>query len=156
MGLDMYLSATKFVSGGSWRSDEDKELFSNLVKAAQAESFIEGFAPTAVINVSVGYWRKANSIHQWFVNNLAEGVDNCESRNVSREQLTELLDECKKVKAGGKEVAEDALPPQDGFFFGSTEIDESYWEDIDITIEQLERVLSNVPEDWDFEYQASW
>jgi len=90
------------------------------------------------------------------VSNLADGADNCESRHVSREQLTELLDECKKVKAGGKEVAEDALPPQEGFFFGSTDVDESYWEDIDNTIEQIERVLSNVPEDWDFEYQASW
>jgi hypothetical protein len=156
MGLDMYLNATKFVSSGSWRSDADNELFSNLVKAAQAESFIGGSVPTAVVNVSVCYWRKANAIHQWFVSNLSEGVDNCELRYVSREQLTELLDECKKVKVGGKEVAEDALPPQDGFFFGSSEIDESYWEDIDNTIEQLERVLSSVPAGWDFEYQASW
>ena len=27
--------------------------------------------------VEIGYWRKSNQIHKWFVDNIQEGVDNC-------------------------------------------------------------------------------
>lgn len=33
----------------------------------------------------VGYWRKANAIHAWFVKNVQGGVDNCQSHEVSKE-----------------------------------------------------------------------
>jgi hypothetical protein len=48
------------------------------------------------------------------------------------------------------------LPPQSGFFFGSVEVDEWYFMQIDETIAKLEKILAEVPEGWDFEYQASW
>lgn len=159
MGLDQYLSARKFVSGSEYSSEADRNAYRGIVGAVNADSFSEiynGFGESATLSLSVAYWRKANQVHQWFVLNCGDGEDNCQQMYVSREQLGELLETCKSVKAGGEKVADELLPPQSGFFFGSTDIDDWYWQDIDNTIEQLEEVLSTVPEGWDFEYQASW
>jgi len=42
----------------------------------------------------VGYWRKANAIHGWFVRELAGGVDECQPIHVSRENLVVLRQLC--------------------------------------------------------------
>jgi hypothetical protein len=49
------------------------------------------------------------------------------------------------------------LPPQEGFFFGGTDIDEWYWNDLKNTITQLERVFA-LPEidKLSFYYSSSW
>ena len=73
---------------------------------------------------------------------------------MSKEKLSELLALAKRAYS---EKDPNLLPPSDGFFFGGTQIDEWYWNDLDTTIQQLERVLSlpNLDE-LDLEYQASW
>lgn len=157
MGLDQYLYATNYLSGGKWQSEDKQSAYAKIAEALEADKFINADFPSISINVKVGYWRKANQVHQWFVDNVQSGEDNCAEYYVSREQLEELLSVCQEVKATkDKEVAEELLPTQAGFFFGSYEIDEWYWEQIDYTIEQLERVLATVPEGWDFAYQSSW
>jgi hypothetical protein len=158
VGLDQYLSARKYVSGSEYTDEQSRAQFDEIVGALKAERIVGGLAfPSATIEVSVAYWRKANQVHGWFVSNCADGEDNCQQVYVTREQLTELLNTCRQVKEGGREVALELLPPTSGFFFGSYDIDEWYWQDIDDTIEQLERVLSETPEsEWDFIYQASW
>lgn len=45
----------------------------------------------------VGYWRKANQIHNWFVENAQEGVDDCGYYPVSKETLQDLHDVCKDI-----------------------------------------------------------
>lgn len=40
----------------------------------------------------IAYWRKANHIHQWFVENVQGGEDDCQEYRVSREQLQALLE----------------------------------------------------------------
>jgi len=45
----------------------------------------------------VAYWRKANAIHGWFVNNVQNGIDDCQESIVTREQLNELLSVCHEV-----------------------------------------------------------
>lgn len=40
----------------------------------------------------VAYWRKANHIHQWFVENVQGDEDDCQEYRVSREQLQTLLE----------------------------------------------------------------
>lgn len=47
----------------------------------------------------VGYWRKENMIHKWFVDHVQDGVDDCRYHNeCTKEILEELLDTCEKVK----------------------------------------------------------
>jgi len=145
MGLDMYLTARQSTYDGF----KNQDLYNKLVQEAP-------FAlQTATLEVQVGYWRKANQIHSWFVKHVQGGVDNCEEYRVTRDQLQLLLDNCKLVLMH-KEEAKTLLPTQEGFFFGSYEYDEYYWHDIQDTIDQLEKVLTEYPETWDFKYQSSW
>jgi hypothetical protein len=101
-----------------------------------------------------GYWRKANQIHQWFVNNVQDGNDNCGSYWVGRDKLKELLELCNKVLSD-KTNAGEYLPTASGFFFGSTDYDEYYFQDIENTIEIIQSCLSD-SEANEFEYSSSW
>lgn len=151
MGLDMYLSAKKFASEKYF----NPELYSKVLDAVGADVLPRKEIPTVEVEVGVAYWRKANAIHQWFVDNCQDGNDDCRPAYVSREKLQELLDLAKQVKADPS-LASELLPTQGGFFFGSTEYDEYYMQDIDETINQLEQVLTTTASDWNFEYQSSW
>jgi hypothetical protein len=51
---------------------------------------------------------------------------------------------------------EESLEPTEGFFFGSTDKDEWYYEDLKNTVEGLSRVLETLPDDYSFSYHASW
>lgn len=155
MGLDMYLYANKYISKAEWRGEEASKQFDEIVKIMQADEFIRKDLPSGSVNFQVAYWRKANQIHKWFVDNVQDGDDDCREYSVDREQLQKLLDTCHKVKADAS-LADEYLPPSQGFFFGSNEIDEWYWQDIDGTIEMLTDTLTHTPEDYGFTYQSSW
>ena len=102
----------------------------------------------------VGYWRKANAVHQWFVDNCQNGEDDCRQAYVSREALTTLRDLCQQV-LNDHSLAEELLPTQAGFFFGSTEYDEYYFGDLADTIRIIDDALS-CGDEWTFAYQSSW
>lgn len=150
MGLDMYLRASKYTS-----PNFSPELYSAVLDNVNADVVPRKDIPSIEVEVGVAYWRKANAIHQWFVDNCQDGNDDCRPAYVSREKLQQLLDLAKQVKADPS-LASELLPTASGFFFGSTEYDEWYMQDIDLTIEQLEQVLTTTNEDWSFEYQSSW
>lgn len=155
MGLDMYLSAETYLPDSDVFGVDRKVKFGKVTEVMGAAPFIGGNFPSATVSVSVAYWRKANAIHRWFVENVQNGEDNCARYYVSREKLAELLGLCREVK-DNPEKGSDVLPSQEGFFFGSTNYDEWYMQDIDGTIEQIENVLKNTPDDWDIYYQSSW
>jgi len=145
MGLDMYLNAKRFL----WHSEE--ELSNKLT-----ENFPElGNARIKEVTAEAMYWRKSNAIHKWFVDNVQNGVDDCGNYDVSREQLMELLSVIETV-LDDRKLAGEMLPPQAGFFFGSTELDKWYWEDLESTKERLEKLLAHEMPGWWFEYHSSW
>ena len=118
----------------------------------------------------IGYWRKANHIHNWFVENVQNGEDDCGYYEVTKDQLEQLLDICIQVRDASRlvkdeytkriqnpTVAQTLLPTCSGFFFGGTEYDEWYLKDIRETIKVLRKVLRTT----DFEkeivvYVSSW
>lgn len=103
------------------------------------------------------YWRKANAVHKWFVDNVQNGEDECRPHYVEREQLEELIDDCMLVIAAqDQELSEQVVPTASGFFFGSTEYNDIYYDDLKQTIEMLEKVLEKYSEDYQFIYQSSW
>lgn len=53
-------------------------------------------------------------------------------------------------------VAQEVLPTQGGFFFGSTSYDEYYVQDLRDTVAQLDKVLATFDGDWNFQYHSSW
>lgn len=89
MGLDMYLYEDEYVSEYS-----NKERYAAVCEAlGRTDESIS-------ISYTVGYWRKANQIHQWFVQNVQDGVDECQKSYVSKDKLKELYDACKQVVDG--------------------------------------------------------
>ena len=86
------------------------------------------------------YWRKTNSVHKWFVDNVQNGNDDCGTYEVDWEQLDELRKTCHKVLEN-HDLADELLPPTSGFFFGSDEIDEWYWIDVKRTADELDMIL---------------
>ncbi len=104
--------------------------------------------------VEVGYWRKANAIHKWFVDNVQDGVDECQESPVTMDQLDVLLDTVNAV-LDDNDKAGDLLPPESGFFFGITDIDEYYLEDL-VTTKEILTELADRGDDWEYSYQSSW
>jgi hypothetical protein len=89
MGLDMYLHREVFVSG----EDNVRDVLDETpYRGPVSPSF-----PTANIRFTVAYWRKANAIHKWFVDNVQGGVDECQTVTVTQDQLRDLLRTCQQV-----------------------------------------------------------
>lgn len=154
MGLDMYLKARKYIS--TW-GNEDKELHAKLSELTKAIG--KGFDFDEVGFTAI-YWRKANAIHKWFVDNVQNGVDDCGEYPVDEEQLKALLNTVTRV-LDDPSLAEELLPPQAGFFFGSTELDNWYRQDLQNTKDKLTALLGKFSEgeigwDWSFYYRSSW
>jgi hypothetical protein len=149
----MYLEARKFVSSYS-----DGAEYQELITSAGFRTGDLPHSTYATVSIEAMYWRKVNHIHDWFVRNVQNGEDDCRSYYVSREQLKELLETCEKVlEARDEEVSRDLLPTATGFFFGSAEFDEYYYEALEETAEGLTKILKNPAFDkMEFNYNASW
>ena len=88
--------------------------------------------------------------------NLVDGtVNNGYSYDANTDDFIPLTAKGKVVD--DPELCARLLPTKDGFFFGGTDYDEWYMDDIEYTIQMLEKVLGEI--DWDNEmvwYEASW
>jgi len=143
MGLDMYLNVSERISSHDFNrvdnqvSYTDNPRYSNVIEAAGIK-VKDNTASSVSVEWTAIYWRKANQIHNWFVTYLADGVDECQRISVGRGDLVILHDR----------------------FFGSIDIDEWYWSDIEETHKQLTELLDEITEEnkWNYEieYQASW
>lgn len=240
MGLDMYIYRKQYVSD-NW----------DVKKKAYEEGKPEPKLERNIKETEVLYLRKANQIHEYFVDRFGGGEDNCKPINIELEDILELKRTCEKIlkesklkkgfledgysfdnryvgetyplakrddkklvfvecgkkpatelkkgdliyrnetsagrvesievdgelvhihytsirvaeKIDNPELAQDLLPTQSGFFFGSTSYDEWYLEDLrsyveqaeDIEREHKELVAGGVKEyDIDYYYEASW
>lgn len=97
MGLDMYLRAERYISGWEHANWEERERFASIIAATGVEADPE--SPSLTVRVTVGYWRKANAIHRWFVEKVQNGQDDCGDYGVTREQLVELRETCERALA---------------------------------------------------------
>jgi hypothetical protein len=141
MGLDMYLTASKYFY------DEDAPEPTAIAEMMKTKRRVKSVSFEAM------YWRKANWIHGWFVENVQRGEDDCKSYELDREKLEKLVATC-RIALERKDP--DLLPPVGGFFFGGTEEDDWYWESIQKTADELTKVLEDFPNPYYFSYQSSW
>jgi hypothetical protein len=145
MGLDMYLMKHIWI-GGEY---EHRNVTGSVDINADGKRLQMDAKEISEIVCRVGYWRKANQIHKWFVDNVQTGADDCKSYYVSAEQLQKLKTLCQKA-LDTKDAS--ILPPQDGFFFGGTEFNGWYWGNLRATI----AIIEKLPEDGYYYYQSSW
>lgn len=179
MGLDMYLSKKTYVRIWDWEGTKQKNVIQcperPLVRADRVNYVIE----------EIMYWRKANAIHHWFVENVQHGVDDCGEYPVSWEQLKMLCAQCASVLAvahttpgklheatiySGGTVTENwvdgdvitnpaavaaILPTQEGFFFGGTDYNEWYLDSIRETYDVLSKELTEETNEFAQYYYSS-
>lgn len=157
MGLDMYFTARRYLA--EW-NEEDKELKTAVDKLS---SGIASEWEAKEVTYNVAYWRKANAIHVWFVKNIQNNVDDCGDYYVDPASIIKLYDTvCEVLKDHSK--AADLLPPVSGFFFGSVDIDEWYYQDLEYTKKVLEPIVNRLYNEdtkrdiyqYDFYYHSSW
>lgn len=189
MGLDMYLErihrdAVGYMDVELDELDNNSELYKKLKPYIIDRGIYVNWLS---LFEEVGYWRKANQIHNWFVENVQDGIDNCGRYEVGKEKLETLLSICEEVLTNAvmvqdkivngqryvngqwediledgmvvinPEICEELLPTTSGFFFGSTNYDEFYIEDIKDTVSILREVLEETNfDEYKIYYTSSW
>lgn len=135
MGLDMYLYRRSYVHSGDYYIPDHKE----ELKMTRGGKEVDTSKVRYIIE-EVGYWRKANHIHKWFVDNVQSGKDDCGEYYVKEDQLANLLETCKEVLED-RNKAPELLPTTSGVFFGGVNYDEHYYGDLQNTINIIESLF---------------
>lgn len=140
MGLDMYLSKCPKVNKIEDLKTIQEFLNSTPNKLEAVETTIKDqglWGITLNYNshfismlIEVGYWRKFNALHNWFVQNIQSGEDDCDYYLLSEDNFYKLKELINYISP---ENCHELLPTSDGFFFGSTDYDEYYWEKVENT-----------------------
>ena len=89
------------------------------------------------------YYRKVNFLYAYFADRLDD------------EQCIVTLEDCKKIikyaetilETRDTDLAEKLLPTQSGFFFGSTEYDDYYFDDVKDVLEQFSEYIDDWTDD---------
>lgn len=175
MGLDMFLERKKMAY---WHGRESWNEENQNPHGLPDGIFFE----SSEVTQCVAHWRKANQIHSYFVNTIGYGKDDCEPIHVEKENIEKLLKICKillnllsetvndpelyeKIVSMGvvwnapaelENFCKEMLPTQDGFFFGDTRYNESYFYDLKSTMEMLSVVFEKWDDEWEYKYVASW
>ena len=149
MGLDQYLYKKVWVNKKRKNNvadiaDKNVEIFDEEYPLKDLEYLV----------YEVGYWRKCNQVHKWFIDNVQAGKDDCGEYYVDHALIIDLYKICKEIQEDPKK-AEDLLPSYPGFFFGTYDYDEYYMKDIQHTIDILEPLLKD-KDNASFYYSSSW
>jgi hypothetical protein len=151
MGLDQYLYKKSYVMSSEWVKPEFRETISMTKGGSEVDT-----SKIKYIVEEVGYWRKANAIHRWFVENVQNGNDDCREYAVTIKELESLRRDCENVLCDSA-LREQLLPAQSGFFFGSTDYDEYYEQDLQNTIDIISEILSSEDaKNGEYFYRSSW
>lgn len=148
MGLDMYLKRKVYVGAEYEHNNVDGVIFITR----EGKKLDINFNKVSYIEETAGYWRKANHIHNWFVENAQNGMDDCNEYYVSDDNIKDLKKLCETVLLN-KDKAEELLPCTSGFFFGDQDYDEWYFDSLKETITILSAIEGKSGE---FYYHSSW
>lgn len=149
MGLDQYIYISK--------ENLTDNYYENLGEAVYENDEIQYYNDTSVLT-EIAYFRKSNWLHGYFDRLCEERtgheIGDCEYFVFNKRDLHTLLETVRDVIATDSVAyAEDWLPPQSGFFFGSTAIDDYYFEDLQDFVDTMEKWEDS---DEQFVYYAWW
>jgi len=163
MGLDMYLSEERYFSNYDHAEEKERARAHSVALAAGFDPALLDRNGSVTAAVNIAYWRKAHWLHEWFVNNIQNGEDNCGSHSVELEHLKEILDGCRAIMvfratasiADAEECMNDSFPCQ--YPHG-----EWIWESVQDTIDQLQLIVDRAEREegdgiWrEYIYRSSW
>lgn len=150
MGLDMYLEAKRYVAPYDSQTEPMRRAIGAAIgyvppkeKPGEDTSLLE----VSGVTVRVGYWRKFDALHRWFVNNTQEGHDDCRPSFVSVDTLIELEEQL-------EQVSDDPASASEYFTADENEtLDEG---EVDYTLKVLHHAKRLQAQGWDITYRASW
>ena len=98
----------------------------------------------------VAYFRKVNFLIPFF-----GYEENCSNIEIDKYQVEDLIEACNEVLAN-HDKASFLLPTQEGFFFGSTDYDDWYFDDVQNVKEKFEEILADFDRDEDILLMHCW
>lgn len=149
MGLDMYLRREHYIHTEPGYKVVVKKPDNKVIKRVIIKNADFGLR----ILEPVGYWRKANAIHQYLLG-CAGAEPDAQEAWVYGHQLKTLKEDCETVLKDHSK-AKELLPTCDGFFFGSTEYDDYYFEQLQKTIDIIDEI-DDIADYELFQYCPSW
>lgn len=152
MGLDMYLKR-KYYIGSNY---DHKEVECNIDIKIKGNKINIDSKNIFTIEENFLYWRKFNALHNYFVNNCQNGIDDCGTYEVHENVLINLINILEQINTNHA-LAEELLPCTTGFFFGGTDYDDYYYDQVKYTLDELKKELARPDfEDIIYEYSSSW
>lgn len=118
------------------------------------ESIKQG--PESIVEAREYSFRKVNALQGYFEDNFEE-IQNGEEFYFDEEHILKL----KKVtdwilkNKDDKDYISKYLPPADGFFYGSSDVDEWYFQDVE-HINKVMREIMSTPNRVSYKYWAWW
>ena len=89
----------------------------------------------------IGYFRKVNFLVKYFEDNCGLDTANQTPLRIHINDIMDLKDRCSEV-INNPHKAEELLPTMDGFYFGSSDYDENYLEDVQRVYDYCTYLLS--------------
>ena len=100
----------------------------------------------------LAYFRKVNFLFEFFSGSLDEDET---TAVITRGEMEELIEKCEFV-LNNRDKASEILPTCDGFFFGSLDYDDYYFESVAKVLLSFQVILENYSDDYlyiiDFSY----
>lgn len=138
-----------------YRTEWNGKTWEMILEPADLETFIslKDFIVKAYYAKYDAYFRKVNFVYAFFQNKLVDEV-----AWVTKDDVEELIARCEKVLAdkGNVELAEELLPTQAGFFFGSTDYDGWYYHDVKDCLKQMKKLVKVFDKGFNVYVVMSW
>lgn len=130
-----------------WRVEKMEERVHSLQEVKEFfDDFIDFYYPE-----EDAYFRKVNFIYKYFQCKLVD-----EQCFIEKEDLLDIIERCEKVLEDDTQ-ADELLPTQCGFFFGSTDYDDYYFDNVADCKKQMEHLLEDFDDNTDIIYVVmSW
>lgn len=100
-------------------------------------------------------WLKANQIREWFVTRFNQEPDEQLKIALTDDDIDALIGDIEQVLAD-KELTPSVLPTSSGFFFGSTEYDTYYFDELKDTLQYLKNDFEYDPDNEQLFYTEWW
>ena len=98
--------------------------------------------------------RKENHIQSYIEGEVGD-VENCDYLFLEREHIEKLVERLQRVKDDHTQAGV-LLPTQAGFFYGNTDYDEFYFEDIEAELKEFREILDSWDDTKRYAYWAWW